>query len=278
MEHRPHQSTGGEHHPERPTVNSYGTDDPEEQARIEQARIDASQERRHNRARLEQLVEHGMSPDEADALIEFEDALRQQREQTARTARATELAVATAGPEVAAPGHRPRVYVVDPASPEDNKHGQWLDAGQGVNQLQADITAMLANSPNTEATEWAIHACEAFAGLDVTGLTDLDLVVRLAGGVAEHGTAYAVYVQLVGTDDRDQLEKFDDVYVGSFDSPEAWARAVGDDLEWGTHLDEVVDPMLRPYLTIDYARFARESRASWDVVQGIDGKTHVFMR
>jgi hypothetical protein len=53
---------------------------------------------------------------------------------------------------------------------------------------------------------------------------------------------------------------------------------VGDDLEWNAHLDQVVDPLLRPYVTIDYARFARDSQAGWDVLQGIDGKTHVFLR
>jgi hypothetical protein len=40
----------------------------------------------------------------------------------------------------------------------------------------------------------------------------------------------------------------------------------------------MVDPMLRPYLEINYARFARDQRQAWDVVQGIDGRTHVFMR
>lgn len=82
----------------------------------------------------------------------------------------------------------------------------------------------------------------------------------------------------MGTNDRDMLERFEDFYIGSYDSPEASARSVGEDLEWDAHLDQVVDPMLRPYLRIDYAKFAQEQRHAWDVVQGSDGRTHVFMR
>ncbi|MGH3631365.1 MAG: hypothetical protein ACRDRL_28490, partial [Sciscionella sp.] len=52
-------------------------------------------------------------------------------------------------------------------------------------------------------------------------------------------------------------------HVGSYDSPEAWARAVGEDLQWEAHLDQVVDPMLRPHVAIDYAHVAREARQSW---------------
>jgi antirestriction protein len=167
--------------------------------------------------------------------------------------------------------------VVDVASQQRGRqHGVWIDANQTAEDLKVVITTALTDS--TETPEWAIQACEAFSGLDVNGFTDLELVAQLARGVAEHGAAYAVFVQIVGTADRDQLDKFDDFYVGSYDSPEAWARGVGEDLEWDDHLDQVVDPMLRPYLTIDYARFARDQRHAWDVLEGVDGRTHVFMR
>lgn len=47
MEREPQQPEGGD----QPTgVNSYGTDDPEEQARIEQARTEAALQRRRDRA------------------------------------------------------------------------------------------------------------------------------------------------------------------------------------------------------------------------------------
>ncbi|WP_405056995.1 hypothetical protein OG474_30195 [Kribbella sp. NBC_01505] len=55
-------------------VNPYGTDDPEEQAYIENARYDATMERRANRARLERYAELGLDPDAAQSLIEFMDS------------------------------------------------------------------------------------------------------------------------------------------------------------------------------------------------------------
>ena len=39
-------------------------------------------------------------------------------------------------------------------------------------------------------------------------------------------------------------------------------------LEWDSHLDEVVQPQLRSYVVIDYAKFAREAMQQWDAVQG----------
>lgn len=119
-------------------VNSYGTDDPEVQARIEQARQEASEQRRHDRARLEQLVEQGMSPDDAEALIEFEHYVRAQRQQAAR---ATELAAAATGPEAeATPSYHPRIYVESPTSQErGSRYGQWIDANQTAEELTAAI-------------------------------------------------------------------------------------------------------------------------------------------
>jgi hypothetical protein len=84
---------------------------------------------------------------------------------------------------------------------------------------------------------------------------------------------------MVGTRDHDQLARFEDLYVGSYDDPEAWARAVADDLNWHDQLDrEITDPFLRSYVIIDYAKVAREGAAGWDVLRGIDGRTHVFLR
>lgn len=60
-------------------VNSYGTDDPGAQARIEQARQEAAIERRRDRQRFELLVELGISPDDAEAFIEFAHLVEDRR-------------------------------------------------------------------------------------------------------------------------------------------------------------------------------------------------------
>jgi hypothetical protein len=195
MEQHPHHSNGGEQPSE---VNSYGTDDPETQAHIENARIDAARERQRDRIRFEHLMEVGIRPDDAEAAIEFEQYLRQYREAN------DQLATARSALEDSEPG------------PDDD--------------------------PTRKA-------------------------------------AIAAWAELIGSSDPDQLERFEDFYVGSYDSAEAWARAMAEDLDWPAQLDrEVTDPFLRRYLAIDYTRMAREGAQGWDVVQGSDGRTHVFFR
>ncbi|MBP2322677.1 antirestriction protein [Kibdelosporangium banguiense] len=278
MEGQPHQPNGGEYQrqPERPGANSYGTNDPERQAEIKQARTDAAEERRRDRARLERLVELGMTPDDAEALIEFDHYVSDHLRPQALEAREP---FSTAAEIEAALTYLPRIEVVDTASHERGiRHGLWIEADQEPDELEADIRAMLDSSPTPEATAWAIHATEGFAGLDLRGYTDTRLIAQLAKGVAEHGAAYAAWVGIVGTDNHDLLERFTDFHVGSYDSAEAWAREAASDLEWPQQLDNALDPMLRRFVVIDYTRFARDARQSWDVVQGVDSRTHVFMR
>jgi antirestriction protein len=276
MERQPKQPNGGEQQPqpERPQANSYGTDDPEVQAHIENARIDAARERERDRARLERLVELGMTPDDAESIVEFDHYVRD----SLRVQESGQPGPALAEVE-SSPAYRPRVHVIDIVSQQHGSpYGAWVDADQEADELQASIAAILDGSPTPEATGWAIDAAEGFAGLALHGFTDVELITTLARGVAEHGAAYAAWVGITGTDDRDLLDRFIDFYVGSYDSPEAWAHEVTEDMEWPRQLDNLLDPMLRRYVTIDYVRFARESSQSWDVIQGTDGRTHVFLR
>ncbi len=194
MEQHPHHPNGGEQPPE---VNSYGTNDPEVQAHIENARIDAGRERQRDRNRFEHLVEAGIRPDDAEAAIEFEQYLRQYREANDQLA-ATER-----------------------SAHEDSEPGSDDD-------------------PTRKA-------------------------------------AIAAWSELIGSTDPDQLDRFEDFYVGSYDSPEAWARAVAEDLDWDAELDrQVTDPFLRSYLVIDYARMAREGAQGWDVLQGMTARPTSF--
>jgi antirestriction protein len=270
MEKQPHQRKEGE---QRPEVNSYSTDDPEVQARIEQARADASRERRHDRAALEHLVEGGMSPDDAEAVIEYAHSI----------GKPLSVDLADTKAEGAKPErerrYRPQVYAVDVDSRERGiQHGLWIEAEQDAEGIAADVVAMLASSPTVDASRWEVSATQGFAGLDLDGMSDPKLIAQLGRGVSEHGAAYAAWADIAGIRDTEELAKFNDFFVGSYDSAETWARAVGEDLEWESHLDEVVQPQLRGYVVIDYAKFAREAMQQWDAVQGHDGRLHVFLR
>ncbi|MGH3992463.1 MAG: antirestriction protein ArdA [Pseudonocardiaceae bacterium] len=173
----------------------------------------------------------------------------------------------------------PRIYVADTTSAQRGiSHGLWIDADQEPNELDDDVAAMLASSPTPDATEWAVQATEDFAGLDLHDYTDTTLISLLAKGVAEHGFAYSAWVAINGTDDRVVLERFNDFYVGSYENAEAWMREVADDLGWQKQRGRIMDPLLQPYVTLDYAAMAEDAARSWDTVTGIDGRLYVFMR
>jgi Antirestriction protein (ArdA) len=215
---QPPQRPGGEQSP----VNSYGTDDPIRQTEIEAARIAASQERRRNRARLEELVAQGANPDEAEAIIEYEHATEDRHTTPGDTS--------PEPPVTAENGERrryqPWVYVADTSSQEQGlQHGQWLDAARTPDELCADIVALLARSPLPHATDWRVQASTGFAGLDLHGFVDTVLISELGRGVATHGAAYAAWVSIVGTQDHEHLARFTDFYLGSYDSLEAWRAA-----------------------------------------------------
>jgi antirestriction protein len=264
MERQPHTPEGGEPHPHtNHEVNSYGTDDPAAQERIEQARIEASRERRRNRAQLEQLVDAGLSADDAETVIEFEHAARDGEREAS---------------DELLPDQPPRIYITDVAAQEIGRlHGRWIEATDNLPDIREQIGELLVASPVAGAERFAITDHRGFLGYQPSDQVPLETVATIASGIFEHGPAFAAYVTLVG-EDEEQLHRFDERHVGSFDSAEAWAIDVGNELEWQRHLDTVVDPMLRPYVRIDYARFARDSQARWDMVEGPDGQTHVFLR
>jgi antirestriction protein len=148
----------------------------------------------------------------------------------------------------------------------------------GAADPNADIAAMLEASPMPGATEWAIQATADFGGLDLQGYTDTALIAQLAKGVAEHGAAYSAWVAITGTDDREQLDRFSDFYVGSYASREEWMREAADELGWPAQRERITDPLLQPYVTLDYTAMAEDAARSWDAVTGVDGRLHVFMR
>ncbi|WP_410623220.1 antirestriction protein ArdA [Amycolatopsis sp. cmx-8-4] len=287
MEQQPHNPHGGEQPPE---VNSYGTDDPEAQAHIENARVDTARERRRDRTNFEHLIELGMRPEDAETFIEFEHFVQNQMATghqwpTEEPPEGTPAlpAVAEAGADDTVerrPRSEPRVYVADLASHNHGiQHGQWIDANQEADELDANIAAMLDSSPTVGAREWAIHDTDGFAGLDIGEHTDTVTISRLARGIDGYGAAFAAYVGLAETGHDTTIEQFEAFYVGSYDTPEDWARETAEDLEWPRVLDEAItDPFLRRYVTIDYATMASEGALSWDVATGHDGKTHVFLR
>jgi len=107
---------------------------------------------------------------------------------------------------------------------------------------------MLRDSPIPGAEEWAIHDYEGFEGLSLSEYESIDDVVKYAQLIEEHGEAYVAYANNVGVDYATE-EGFEESYQGEWDSEEAFAENLA---------DEIMDIPERLAFYFDYEKFARE--------------------
>ena len=62
----------------------------------------------------------------------------------------------------------PRIYVACLAAYNNGRlHGRWIDAAQEADDIQTDVQAMLAESPQPGAEEWAIHDSDGFGPITI---------------------------------------------------------------------------------------------------------------
>lgn len=159
----------------------------------------------------------------------------------------------------------PRIYV---ASLSDYNagilHGDWIEADQELGELSEAVQAMLERSPTAGAEEFAIHDFEGF-GLYRPGEYDsLDWISRVARGIVEHGPAFGAWADNC-THDDEALERFDDAYIGEWDSVAAYAEELVDDLGLLRAVEDAVPDMLQPYVRIDIDGFAHDLELSGDL-------------
>ena len=161
---------------------------------------------------------------------------------------------------------RPRIYVASLSDYNDGRlHGQWIDADQTAEALLEEISEMLAGSPMPIAEEWAIHDYEGFGKLALSEYEAVETISRLGQGIAEHGQAFAAWAAYMGTS-SEVLEGFEDAYLGEWESVEAYAESVVDDLGLADQLERVVPRGLAPYVSIDYEAMARDLEMSGELI------------
>lgn len=171
----------------------------------------------------------------------------------------------------------PRIYVGSLSDYNAGRlHGEWIDASQKLQEVEQAVQAMLARSPTPGAEEYAIHDHEDFGPLHIDEFLPLRTVTRLAAGIAEHGLAYAYWAH--GLDsihlDDDYLDRFEEFYVGTFDSVTEFAQEQLD--SWGIDLDEIGPEGLRPYIRFDMEAYARDLSYDYRVQTDAEGRVHVF--
>jgi antirestriction protein len=175
------------------------------------------------------------------------------------------------------PRVQPRVYVASLSDYVAGRlHGEWIDADQEPKELGVAIARMLGRSPMAGAEESAIHDYEGFYGLRLDEYEGLTTVSRVAKGIVEHGEAFALLASYASPDDLDFLDAaMSDSYLGAWDSMEAFAEHVTDDMGVEAYI-AVAPESYRQYLKVDTALLARDLEMELTVLEGSDGRVHVF--
>jgi antirestriction protein len=140
-------------------------------------------------------------------------------------------------------------------------HGAWLDAARGEDDLQADITNMLAASPwqartGEPAEEWAIFDSDGFGPLRIHEHDSLRRISLVAKGIAQHGPAYAAWADVM--EDEERLQGFDENYLGHYDNLHTYVEQLINDLGYDELLDKALPASIRPYIKIDITATAND--------------------
>jgi len=170
----------------------------------------------------------------------------------------------------------PRIYVASLADYNAGRlHGRWIDATQDIDTIRGQITAMLAESREPIAEEWAIHDYENFADLSLSEFEDLEKVAGAARLIVEHGPMFAGLLNHFGALDglEEARQYMRDGYRGAYDNLAEYAEALVDDC----YADVVKNlPDFIRY-RIDYKGIADDLEMGGDIFTIEDaGKIHVF--
>ena len=171
----------------------------------------------------------------------------------------------------AAPGSEgcPSIYVACLAAYNNGRlHGAWIEATT-PEAVMAEVSAMLAASPEPDAEEWAIHDHEGFEGAHLSEYASFQTVCNLAEFITEHGSLGARLYSEFG-DDLDQARAAFEDYAGEYRS----AADFAEDLvrECGTEIPASLDDY------IDWTGLARDMALNGEIMvfqTGFD-EVHIF--
>ena len=162
-----------------------------------------------------------------------------------------------------------RIYVADLAAYNaGHLHGIWIDATIELDDMQAQINAMLAASPVVGAEEHAIHDYEGFGEYAVTEYAGLENVRDVALFIDAYPEFGAALLSHLG--DLDEAKRVaDEGYRGCYASLADYAQEFTEET---TQIPETI----RHY--IDYDAMARDMEMNADVFTVEDSfrKVHVF--
>lgn len=178
---------------------------------------------------------------------------------------------------------RPRIWIASLADYNNGRlHGDWIDANQDPDDIQQAAWRILASSPEPGAEEWAIHDYDGFGPLRLGEYESFEDVSAIARGIAEHGPAFAAWVDIVwdggGPLEHELLAEFNDYYMGHYESAESWAEEMWDDLGYTLEARGRLPDSLQSYIRVDYDAFANDMRMGGELsfAEAPDGGVWVF--
>lgn len=160
---------------------------------------------------------------------------------------------------------QPRVWIGSLADYNNGiLHGDWVDAAVEEEVLVATARDIVARSETPGAEEWAIFDYDDFGPFKPGEYETLDIVARVARGIAEHGDAYGAWAEIHDADPV-ALEQFDDCYCGEYDEPADWAREIAEDLGIEAKLRELLGDLQAQYFRFDAEGYARDAWLNGEV-------------
>lgn len=167
----------------------------------------------------------------------------------------------------------PRIYVACLAAYNNGcLHGRWIDASQTAEGIWSDIQAILAASPVPGAEEWAIHDFEGFGELRLSEWESVDRVVAIAAGIAEHGDAFAAWLSYDTSQDPADINRFEEMYRGEWDSLREYAEQWADDVG----LYAAAEKAGSAYVTVDIEALERDLDIEMYTAFSEQGTVYVF--
>jgi len=170
----------------------------------------------------------------------------------------------------------PRIYVASLADYNAGTlHGQWIDADQPAAVIHEQIAAMLAQSREPIAEDWAIHDYENFGGLRLSEFENLEHVAEVAAGIVDRGPLFAEVVShFGGTSNIEEACRYmEEGYRGAFDSLADYAQELLEDC-YGDVLKGLPD-FIRYH--IDFEGIGRDMELGGEVFTiESQGKLHIF--
>lgn len=163
-----------------------------------------------------------------------------------------------------------RIYVVDLAAYNAGYlHGVWIDACDELDDIKAQITEMLAVSPEDCAEEYAIHDYEGFGSYALGEYAGIETAHEVACFIAEYPDFGGELLTHFGGDLEEARTAAEENYCGCYQSLADYAEEL---TEQTTQIPENI------VYYIDYERMGRDMELSGDIftIETGYGEIYIF--